>query len=200
MSTNENIPASDERNVDTAPVATVVASDAPEPDITQAGRNLFIALLVLFIGIGFAAVFAANLFKINLSTATEARGGAVESSAAGQARAASAAHAIASGSVENSDGTTTHFVPVAQGAALLLASPDALAGKSQWLNVEGGDIATIPSLPTFAAVLDPAKAAEEAAAAAAEQAAAEKAAAEAPADDAEAAGEDAADGEPAAAE
>lgn len=178
MSTNENIPASDERTRDTAPISTVGSNgahdDAPEPDITKAGRNLILAMIVLTIGIGASQLFAGNLYKVALSKAEVERGGTVTTSAAGMALQASEERAKASGTVELEDGTKVNYVPVAEGAKLLLASPDALRGDAKYVEVavEEGEIAQIPALPSFEAVLDPA------AAAAAEEAAAQAAATE----------------------
>lgn len=162
MSTNENIPASDQRNVDTAPVQAVAASDAPEPDITKAGRNLILALLVLMVGIGISWAFGANLYKSKLSEMAELRGGGIGSTPAVQVRARGAERATTSGTAELPDGSTVTWVPIAEGTSKLLADPSLLAGDPQYLEVEGGEVASLPALPSFEAVLDPSLAVVEA--------------------------------------
>ena len=184
MSTNENTPTpGTEPEVATAPTQPVHAApgnDAPEPDITKAGRNLVLALIVLSIGIGASWLFAGNLFKIALSDIAEQRGGGVSNMPAGLAIAHGLERSTTSGEGPISGGTVS-WIPSEEGKALLLADPSSLAGDATYGAVDGLEVAEIPALPSFAAVLDPETAAAEAAAAeaaAAEAAAAEEAAAE----------------------
>lgn len=161
-------------------------SDAPEPDVTQAGGNLIRAMIILMVLIGISWASLASLYKTALSEQRERISGAVTGSVATEARAASRARAQSAGVDELEDGTKVGYVPVARGAELLLANPEALRGESKWTIVETGDVAAIPALPSFAAVLDPAVAEAEAAEAGADEAT--DAAVE---DDADAAAEDA---------
>lgn len=170
MSTNENTPTpGTEPDVVTAPAQPgyVAPGDhAPEPDITKAGRNLVVALIVLTIGIGISWVFAANLFKIALSDVAEQRGGGVETMPAGVARAHGLERSTTSGEAAIKGGTVT-WIPSNEGKALLLADPSALAGDPSQGEVLDLELAELPPLPSFAAVLDPELAAAEAAAEAA---------------------------------
>lgn len=159
-------------------------SDAPEPDVTKAGVNLSLAMIFLMVLIGISWVSLSSLFKASLSEQRERVSGTVTGSVSAGARSASLARAQASGVDELEDGTKVGYVPVSRASELLLGSPDALRGNGKWTNVDGGDVASIGALPSFAAVLDPAVAEAEAAAAAVEADATDEDTVDAAADDA----------------
>lgn len=152
MSANDNMQTIDP-NGQTANV--VVRHDEPEPDITSTGATLVRALVVLsaFIFIAWAAM--ANLYKVTIAREVVARAGVQDFAPAARARSQAATHATTSGTLELADGTKQHFVPVAQGAALLLANPGSIAGQPGAAVVDGAPAAAIPALPDYAVVLDP---------------------------------------------
>lgn len=137
-----------------------------EADIsTKTGTILVAALIVIVAGIFFSALFANALYRSSLKDIRESHGNPSVGGAAIKARTTSATRAAEGGSVEDEDGNVRHFVPVAQGAALLLASPNTLAGSSKHQIAKDGATADIPELPSYLAVIDP----EAAALAAAEE-------------------------------
>lgn len=158
---------------------------AVESDISsKLGTVLVAALVVIVIGIFFSALFANALYRSSLKQMHEVHGTPSVGGAAVKARAVSAERAAEGGSIEDEDGNVRHFLPVAEGRDLLIASPDALAGSSKQQVAKDGETADIPELPSYQAVLDP-----EAAA----LAAADDKADEAAEDDEEADANDAAD-------
>lgn len=140
---------------------------AVESDISsKLGTVLVAALVVIVIGIFFSALFANALYRSSLKQMHEVHGTPSVGGAAVKARAVSAERAAEGGSIEDEDGNVRHFLPVAEGRDLLIASPDALAGSSKQQVAKDGETADIPELPSYQAVLDP----EAAALAAAEEA------------------------------
>jgi|GEM_PF-5831672 len=137
-----------------------------EADISaKSGTILVAALIVIVAGIFFSALFANALYRSSLKDIRESHGNPSVGGAAIKARTTSAKRAAEGGSVEDEDGNVRHFVPVAQGGALLLASPNTLAGSSKHQIAKDGATADIPELPSYLAVIDP----EAAALAAAEE-------------------------------
>lgn len=148
MSTNKKTP----QNYD-APDARIAGptDESFAEDITsKMGTGAIIALLVVVTVIFFAALFANGLYRSQLKQTVQDQGASSAVSASGKAIAASAKRAEESGA--------------ANSGALLLEDGDTLAGSPAEQVAKDGDVADIPELPSYAAVLDPEAAALAAAA------------------------------------